>query len=315
MTSRLILNQGDRSESRIYYCALYLAESLGLFAKYDVDIQFTTAESGGHTIQGGQVPAVITGEADLTIGGPMVMMKNYQQQGPQLMCFCAAVAANPWFLAAANSEPGFVPDALRGKRVIDVGNVGTATLSFNWLLNQHQLSDQVTLIPGSGDQQADFAAVASGDYDYALHSMHALAPAVASGKLHCVASLAPLCGDMPWSAYIARRDVLQQKRPAFIAFTRAIAEAQQWLLSHDAAALAQQVQPWYADYPAAALVAGLDAYLHSGVFASGPDIARQDFEHFATLLTETGWLSAQIPVPYAALVDMSLVGAIWQQEK
>lgn len=315
MATRLIINQGDRSESRIYYCALYLAESLGLFAHYGVDVQFTTAESGGHTIQGGQVPAVIAGEADLTIGGPMVMMQNYQQQGPELVCFCAAVAANPWFLAAARPQTDFTPEALRGKRVIDVGNVGTATLSFNWLLSKHQLSDDVILVPGSGDPQADFAAVAAGEYHYALHSMHALAPAIAAGELHSVASLAPLCGDVPWSAFIARRDILQQKRAAFIAFTHALNDAMQWLHRHNAAGLAEQVGRWYADYPAAALVTGLEAYLQCGVFARSPQIAQADFDHFAALLTESGWLSAQIPVPYAALVNSSLSDALRQQEK
>jgi len=310
MTMTLILNQGDASESRIYYCAQYLAESLGLFARHGVKVIFSTAQSGGKTVQGGQVPAVIAGEADLTLGGPMVMMKNYQERGADLVCFCAAVAANPWFLAAATAMPNVNLAALRGKRVIDVGNVGTATLSFQWLLRRHQLADAVTLIPGSGDEQADYAALAGGHYDYALHSMHALAPEIAGNRLYAVASLAPLCGAIPWSAYIARRDVLAEKRPAFMAFTRALAQALRWLATHGADALAQQILPWYGDYPRAALVAGLDAYIRSGVFATGPHIPQVDFARFAALLTEAGWLHTRLPVPYASLVDMSLADAM-----
>lgn len=306
MTMSLILNQGDRSESRIYYCAQYLAESLGLFAKHGLSVQFTTAESGGKTVQGGQVPAVMAGEADLTIGGPMVMMKNYQEQGPELLCFAAAVSANPWFLAAGKTDDDFSLASLRGKRVIDVGNVGTATLSFNWLLRQHRLESEVELIAGSGDEAADFAAVSRGDADYALHSMHALAPFIVRGDISAVTSLAPLCGDIPWSAYIARRDVMAAKQAAFSAFTAAMAEAQQWLQTHSAQALADRVQPWYQDYPKAALVTGLDAYLKANVFAASPLIAREDFDRFARLLTEAGWLSPEIPVPFAALVETSL---------
>lgn len=310
MTLSLILNQGDRSESRIYYCAQYLAESLGLFAKHGLTVQFSTAESGGKTIQGGQVPAVINGEADLTIGGPMVMMKNYQEQGPELLCFCAAVSANPWFLAAGKAEGGFSLTSLRGKRVIDVGNVGTATLSFNWLLREQHLDKDVELVAGSGDEAADFAAVSRGEYDYALHSMHALAPAIVRGELHAVASLAPLCGDIPWSAYIARRDVMTEKQLAFRAFTTAMSEALHWLQEHSAQALADQVQPWYPDYPKAALAIGLEAYLKAQVFAESVLLTSEDFERFATLLTAAGWLSPEIPVPFTALVDVTLAGTV-----
>jgi NitT/TauT family transport system substrate-binding protein len=302
MTHRLTLNQGDSSESRIYYCAHYLADKLGFFADQDLIVRFTTSESGGHTIQGGQVPAVINREADLTLGGPMVVMKNYQEKGPELRCFCASVAANPWFLAAAQAKPGFQLADLHGKRVIDVGNVGTATLTFRWLLRQHGLAEAVTLLPGSGDEDRDYATVAAGDADYALHSMHALAPAIANGMLHSVASLAEPCGNVPWSAYIARADVMQEKPAAFAAFTRAIARALRWLQQHDALDVAEQIQSRYPGYSLAALVTGIAAYQQAQVFAPQTLIPGAEFDHFRQLLSDIGWLDPSLPVPYAALV-------------
>lgn len=300
----LIFNQGDASESRIYYCAHYLAQSLGLFAAEQLDVTFTTSESGGHTVQGGQVPAVLSRDADLTLGGPMVVMKHFQQHGAELQCFCASVAANPWFLAAAQAQPQFTLSDLRGKRVLDVGNVGTATLTFRWLLARHGLQN-VELIAGSGDQARDFAAVANGEADYALHAMHMLAPAIAAGQLHSVSSLADVCGHVPWSAYIARADVLIEKAEAFAAFSRAIAHALTWIAEHNAAELAEQVQPFFVDYPREALVRGLDAYQQAHVFAPGSVIPRAEFDHFTQLLGAIGWLDPSQPVPYTALVTQA----------
>lgn len=256
MKHHLTLNQGDLSEARIYYCAHFVAQALGLFAQYDLDVDFITAATGGHTILGGQVPAVVSGDADLAIAGPMVLMKSWQEQGPDLVCFCASVQANPWFLAAAKPQPDFSPENLRGKRVIDVGNVGTATLSFRWLLDQHGLSDAVTLEPGSGDADADYLRVQCGEADYALHAMHALAPRIATGELHSVASLAPLCGNVPWSAYVARRDRLAAQRPAFQAFSAALADAQRWMAEQPAASIAEQIHGWYPGFSFRALTPG-----------------------------------------------------------
>ncbi|MXP59806.1 ABC transporter substrate-binding protein [Pantoea sp. Taur] len=301
----LIFNQGDASESRIYYCAHYLADSLGLFAAEQLQVTFTTSASGGHTVQGGQVPAVLSREADLTLGGPMVVMKHYQQHGAELQCFCASVAANPWFLAAVQAQPDFQLSDLRGKRVLDVGNVGTATLTFRWLLAEHGLLDQVALIAGSGDQARDFAAVANGEADYALHAMHMLAPAIAAGQLSSISSLASLCGKVPWSAYIARTDVLTEKAAAFAAFSRAIEQALAWIATHDAETLAAQVQHCYPDYPLDALITGLAAYQQAHVFAPSGLIPADEFDHFSQLLSAIGWLDPSQPVPYGALVTQA----------
>ena len=301
----LIFNQGDASESRIYYFAHYLADSLGSFTAEQLQVTFTTSASGGHTVQGGQVPAVLNREADLTLGGPMVVMKHYQQHGAELQCFCASVAANPWFLAAAKTQPDFQLSDLCGKRVLDVGNVGTATLTFRWLLAQHGLRDQVELIAGSGDQAHDFAAVASGEADYALHAMHMLAPAIAAGQLSSISSLASLCGNVPWSAYIARADVLTEKATAFAAFSRAIEQALAWIATHDAETLAASVQHYYPDYSLDALITGLAAYQQAHVFAPNGLIPADEFNHFSQLLGDIGWLDPSQPVPYLALVTQA----------
>lgn len=301
----LVMNQGDASEARVYYCAHFVAESLGFFAREGVNVEFTTAQSGGHTIQGGQVPAVLAGEADLTIGGPMVIMKNHQDNGPALVCFCAAVAGNPWYLAAANPQPAFGIATLRGKKVVDVGNVGTASLCFRWLLEQHHLAeDDITLIAGSGDIQQDFAAVAAGEIDYALHSLHALAPAVASGELALVQSLSPVTGAVPWSAYIARPEVVAAHRPAFQAFTRAIGLALAWLHENSAEKVSALIAPFYPDYPLPALIEAVRGYQQSRIFADSTQISKQDFGHFSDILQQAGWLAQ--PAPYDVLVDSRL---------
>lgn len=298
----LRLNQGDASEARVYYCAHFVAESLGFFTQQGVAVEFTTAQSGGHTIQGGQVPAVMAGEADLTIGGPMVIMKNHEEGGPALVCFCASVAGNPWFLAAKNAQPAFTLADLRGRKVIDVGNVGTASLCFHWLLKQQGLTEnEVEILPGSGDQMRDFAAVASGEIDYALHSLHALAPAVADGQLAVVQSLAVATGAVPWSAYIARPDVMAAKRAAFQSFTRAIGMALQWLSAHSAEEVSRVIAPFYRDYPADALIEAVRGYQTSQTFARSTVISAEDFGHFSDILQQAGWLTRA--APYAALVD------------
>lgn len=311
MSKVLRLNQGDPSEARIYYCAHFVAAGLGLFEKEGVEIAFTSTQSGGHTVRGGQIPAVLSGEADLTVGGPMVTMKNYEEQGPALVSFSACVRANPWFFAAASARPDFSLADLKGKRIIDIGNVGTATLALQWLLRREGLADAV-ILPGSGDEGRDIAAVVGGEADFAYHSLHALSPYAARGQVAPVASLAGPMGGLPWSAYIARPERIAEDRPLFAGFVRAIEQALAFIATAPAEEIVGLVRAYYPDMDDRTLIVALEGYRTAKVFAPTAFIDRADFDRFASLLKDIGWLRS--PVPYDDLIDMTLCSQLGQRE-
>lgn len=304
MAHALRLNQGDPSEARVYYCAHFVALALDLFREEGTDVVLVSTSSGGHTVRGGQIPAVISGDADLTIGGPMVTMKNYEENGPALVSFCACVRGNPWFLASATAKAtGFGISDIGTARVIDIGNVGTATMSFRWLLDKLGLRN-VTLIPGGGNEEEDIAAIEQGKADYAFHSLHALAPYVSAGRLPWTFSLAGVTGPIPWSAYIARPERMKDEPLAYAAFVRAIAKALVYIGRAPIDELARLIAPFYPGMDRSALICALDGYRSAGVFATDAMISRRDFDRFAAILKAMGWLRSS--VPYDSLVEPGL---------
>ena len=184
-------------------------------------------------------------------------------------------------------------------------------MTFRWLLTRAGLApDSVKLVPGCGDEAADVAAVTAGTYDFALHSLHALAPYIAEAQIGIAAELAGPTGAVPWSAYIARPERIATMRPAFAAFVRAIARAQAFMANGPAIVTAKLVADAYPGYPMDALVAGFGGYQASGVLAPSPAISRVDFERFSALLVDVGWL--QRAASFDSLVDNSLANAAVQ---
>ena len=118
--------------------SLIVGASVGLllFEAEGVSVLLQTAETGGATVRGGQIPAFHSGAADLTVGGPIVTMKMLQDGEARLVSFCAVAVGNPWVLAAKPSPPQVAIGELAGERIIDVANVGTATSAFRWLLKK-----------------------------------------------------------------------------------------------------------------------------------------------------------------------------------
>lgn len=295
----LRLNLGDASESRIYYCAHFVARALGLFAQHGVEVNFQQATGGGHTVRGGQIPALLSGEADLAVGGPMVIMKMAEDNEAHLVAFCAVANSNPWVLA--RPEPGRFASLteLAGQSVRDVASVGTATMAFRDALAKAGLSpEDVDILP------AEAQSVAPAADEIVLQSRHALAEPLASGELHVWRDLADDTGGVPWSAYIAAPETLARQPQAFNAFVSAIAAAQRHLATRPAAEIAALIAPDYPELSIGALAAGIEGYLKSGVIAWTPVIAEADFRRFSQLLEAIDWLDQ--PADYAHLVDPRL---------
>jgi NitT/TauT family transport system substrate-binding protein len=289
------MNQGDPTESRVYYLPHFVARNLGFFERVGLRVDFVWAEGGDGLAHSGQVPAVERGEADLTIGGPMVTMRKQADEGKRIVNFCAAVRANPWFLVARQAEPDFQFADLAGKTVVDMANITTATLCFNWLLAHNGIADQVRVVPGCGDAATDLAAFADGRADYLLHSLHVLGALVATHDVAVVQALATPTGPVPWSAYIALPATIEAYRPAFVAFTSALDSALRWINQQSGAEIAQLVSPEYPSMSLAALTDTVDRYLALRLWPDGARIPREDFEHFRSLLIETGWLTWAVP--------------------
>ena len=298
------MNQGDRTETRIYFAPHFIAQRQGLFEREGVAVDFIFSEPGDYMAKSGQIPPVLEGAADLTIGGPMVTMRMKAEGTADLICFCAAVRANPWFLASRPGATTFTWDGLAGCRVLDVSRITTATLCFGWLLRERGLSERVELLDGSGDEAADLARLATCEVDYVLHSLHGLAPMAEQGEITLSTSLAGATGPIPWSAYIARRDRFEADRTSYEAFARAIGHALAWIRSNSPAAIAELVASDYPGYPRAALEYGIARYKAEQIWSQSTIIPETDYAHFQTILRDCGWVSA--PVPYADQVIATL---------
>lgn len=309
---QLRMNQGDPTEGRLYFLPHFVARDRGFFAAEGIEVEFVWGEPGDHLAKSGQIPAVLSGAADLTVGGPMVTMRMFAEGSAHLVSFCALVRRNPWYLAARQPEADFSLAKLAGRTVFDAASITTSTLSLRHALAQAGLAGKVEVIELAHEDPAaitDFieGRGPGGGADVIFHSMHALAPALSEGRLAELADMARFTGDVPWSAYIAKADMLAARRPAFTAFAAGIAAALDWVDGADAETIAAAVSEYYPDYPPAALLHGIDAYKRLGVWAEGTLISRPDFERFRALLMETGWFDS--PVPYEQLVATDIAAA------
>lgn len=280
------MNLGDRSEVRIYYLPHLVAHHCGLFALEGLEVSFVQSQSGGHTVKGGQVPAVISGEADLTIGGAMVTMKH-AEEGLQLVNFCAAVRTNPWYVLGRSPEPDFQLSRLHDEDVLDIASVGTASFIFDEIMAREKIAARRHVQPDIETVEDWLGSEAK----YATHHLHAAAPAIASGQVVALSPLAQATGGVPWSTYIARPDVMASHPEAFTAFRNAIAAALRKMETLPSGELAAMVSDDFPDLSQDERRVAIELGRTAGLWPDSPEIPRADFERFGTKLIEVGWLT------------------------
>lgn len=296
----LKLNEGDPSEQRLYYLPHYVAVERGFFADAGLEVIFTRTDSGGHTVRGGQIPAVLSRDADLTIGGPMVTMKMLEEGSAHLVNVCAAVRTHPWFILARRPMPNFSWNDLRDRTVMDLANIGTATLTFLALVKEMGVAEDVKLLPASLPEGEALEAFVNGEGDFAIQHLHAAAPALARGDVFAVKDLATPTGGVPWSAYIALPDVVERRKADFQAFARAMDYAFAWIAAHDGKEIAALISYRFSGFTQAAMAMAIDHYRRVDLWAQNRTIPQGEFERFSDLLIEAGWLAA--PANYQMLV-------------
>jgi NitT/TauT family transport system substrate-binding protein len=189
---------------------------------------------------------------------------------------------------------------LRGRTVIDIAQIGTATFTFSSLLKEKGLVEEVSVVPACQPENEALAAFISGRGDFAIQHLHAAGPALARGEVFAVQDLATPTGGVPWSAYIALPDVVTERQTDFNAFTTAMDRALAWIAAHDGAEIAALIGHRFSSFPQDAMAVVVDLYRAVGLWAPDRHIPRKDFERFSSLLIEAGWISA--PANYDKLV-------------
>ena len=270
----------------IFYMPHVVAESIGAFRRRSLDVEVVSMPTSD------QWRMLTSGSADIAIGGPMRSMKLLEA-GRRIVTFCAAVAGSPWVVVGPSSSRAAGIDDLRGRDVLDDAEIATARLCLRGLLKLggHAAEDMaVSELPGTELMNR----LQGGRFDLALVPLEKVVGLVDSGEMRVLADVGPWTGPIPWSAYQALPEALQQRSQELSAFTEAIGDALQAIREEGIMDLVRLVGDQFPGVAPQALESAIRGYRRMQVWADAPSIPPGDFDRFARILVASGWLS-QVP--------------------
>ena len=283
----------------LLYAPYYAALALGAYRSEGVEVDLVSAPTPG------QAPAgLFAGTVDVAWGGPMRVMQMYESRPDcDLVCFGEVVTRDPFLLVGREPHPDFALADLYGKRVATVSEVPTP-----WLCLQEDIR-RVGLDPDGLPRTADrtmadnAAALRRGELDVVQLFEPFAEELIASGAGHlwyAAAARSPTA----YTSFYTRRNVIAARRHEMKGMVRGLYRTRKWLHTQPPEALADAVQSFFPNVPAALLRGAVARYRALGVWGRNPILPRNGYDRLKAGLVSGGFVKAGVPFEQA--VDNSL---------
>lgn len=275
----------------LFYAPQFVLMHLGVLEHEDLRVELSTATSAAEVNE-----KLLTGEAEIGLGGPIRTLEMAEQRCPgRLISFIEVNSRNGFFLLSREPQPQFQWSDLVGRRLILFAEAPTPWLCLQHVLRRHGVDPaSVQVRPGLPTAEA-VAAFLRGEAEYLEQSQPVTESLVSSGQAALVAAEGEAVGAVPFSAYLTTPAFAASRADVLLRFTRAVYRAQQWLAQCSAEALSQLIAPSFPDIAPALRTRILERYVRQHTWAPDPLLRQEGFEYLQEILLGAGFITRRYP--------------------
>ena len=121
------------------------------------------------------------------------------------------------------------------------------------------------------------------------------------GKGYIVASVGKESGEIPYTAYFAKKSYIENNEETIQNFTNAIYKGQKWVQEHTAEEIAEVIQDFFPDTDLELLATAIQSYKDIDAWNETPVLKQEAFEKLQTVMQEAGELTTK--APYETIVN------------
>ena len=282
----------------VFYAPQYVAINNGYFKKYGIDIDLTTG-GGADTV----MTAVLSNQVEIGFAGPEASIYVYNE-GKEDYCqvFAQMTKKDGSFLVAKTKTENFNWQDLKGKTVIPGRKGGVPYMTLEYVIKQKGLT------PGKDltlDDSIKFdlmaSAFTSGSADYVTLFEPTASNIEKLGKGHIVASVGKEAGEIPYTAYFAKKSYIENNETTIQNFTNAIYKGQKWVKEHTAKEIAESIQNFFPDTDIELLTTAIQSYKDIDAWNETPVLKQESFDKLQEVMSLAGEL--KVKAPYDKIVN------------
>ena len=144
-------------------------------------------------------------------------------------------------------------------------------------------------------------AFASGNADYVTLFEPTASQTQLQGKGYIVASVGEAAGEIPYTAYFAKKSYIEKNEGTIQGFTNAIAKGEKWVKEHSSKEIAEAIQSFFPSTDIEILTSAIQSYKNIDAWNEMPVLKQEGFERLQEVMTQAGELKEK--APYEKIVN------------
>jgi len=294
----------------VFYAPQYVALNEGFFREEGLEIELINGAGADKVMT-----AVLAGQAEIGFAGPEAAIYVYNEgKEDYAVVFAQLTKRDGSFLVGRQPEPDFKWTDLKGKYIIGGRKGGVPLMTLEYVMKNHGV------IPGVDaevDTSVQFALMA-GAFTGGLGDYVALFEPTASmlereGKGYVVASIGKESGEIPYTAYFAKKSYIEKNPEIIQKFTNAIYKGQLWVESHTPEEIAKSIKPSFPDTDEEILIAVAKRYKEQDTWNKDPIMKKEALDRLQEVMKTAGELKQE--APYEKIVTTEFAQRAIQQVK
>ena len=293
--STIRVNEVTRS---VFYAPQYVAINKGFFEENGLNIELTTGQGADAVMT-----AVLANQCEIGFAGPEASIYVYNEgKEDYTQVFAQMTKKDGSFLVARNQTDNFSWQDLKGKTVIPGRKGGVPYMTLEYVLKKNGINPQTDLIL---DDSIKFdlmaGAFAAGNAEYVTLFEPTASLTQNQGKGFVVASVGEAAGEIPYTAYFAKKSYIEQNNNIIQNFTNAIYKGQQWVKEHTSKEIAEVIQDFFPDTELDLLADVIQSYIDIDAWNDTPILKEEAFDRLQEVMSLAGEL--ETPAPYDIIVN------------
>lgn len=286
---KIKLNEVTRS---VFYAPQYVAIANGYMEEEGIEIEMTTGQGADKVMT-----AVLAGQSDIGFAGPEASIYVYNE-GKEDYCqvFAQLTQKDGSFLVSKENTDNFSWQDLKGKTIIPGRKGGVPYMTFEYVLKKNGLDPQKDLVL---DDSIKFdlmaGAFSGGTADYVTLFEPTATMTEQAGKGYVVASVGEASGEIPYTAYFAKKSYIEENSDLIQRFTNAIYKGQKWVETHTMKEVAEAIKDFFPDTDVELLATVLQSYKDIDAWKTTPVMKEESFNLLQDVMEEAGELETRAP--------------------
>lgn len=282
----------------VFYAPQYVAIAAGYFEEEGLKIDLTTGQGADNVMT-----AVLSNQVDIGFAGPEASIYVYNEgKEDYAQVFAQLTKTDGSFLVSSKNIENFKWSDLKGKTVIPGRKGGVPYMTLLYVLKQNGIDPQNDLVL---DDSIDFDLMASafstGKADFVTLFEPTASQIEMSGKGYIVASVGEAAGEIPYTAYFAKKSYIEKNNEIIQSFTDAIYKGQQYVQTHTSREIAELIKGFFPDTEVDMLANAIESYRQIDAWNTTPFMSEKDFNLLQDIIYDAGELEKY--APYSKVVN------------